>query len=206
MGLGVSTISDLELNYSESTTKLHRAARRLGTSVEYLETGKGDRDVSYPDEEEWTDIEGFRQQVAMGIGGAEVEEWVETHKLKFRKDSIERKSLNADSLKIYYGTGISMEPRIRAGDAIMVNTAEKDIVDREIYLISYDGRLHAKRMRRIGKRVMAFSDNEIEDPFEIEEGIPFEVVGRIRWIGSWEGYPPPKTVRTFEHPPDSDQY
>lgn len=206
MGLGVSTISDLELGYSESTTKLHRAARKLKTSVEWLETEKGQRNVDYPDEDEWADIDGFRQQAAMGAGGAEVEEWVEAHKLKFRRESVERKQLDPEKLAVYYGTGISMEPRIRPGDAILVNTAETDIENRAIYLIKYDERMYAKRMSKVGRQLLAFSENESVEPFAIEEGVQFQVIGRVRWIGSWEGYPPPRAVRSFEHPPDVEQY
>lgn len=40
-GIGVSTLSDLELDRSKSTTKLHRIAERLGVRTEWLETGKG---------------------------------------------------------------------------------------------------------------------------------------------------------------------
>lgn len=39
-GIGVSTLSDLELDRSKSTTKLHRIAERLGVRTEWLETGK----------------------------------------------------------------------------------------------------------------------------------------------------------------------
>lgn len=40
-GIAVSTLSDLELDRSQSSTKLHRLAERLGVRVEWLETGKG---------------------------------------------------------------------------------------------------------------------------------------------------------------------
>lgn len=40
-GIGVSTLSDLELGYSSTTTALHRIAKHLGVRVEYLETGSG---------------------------------------------------------------------------------------------------------------------------------------------------------------------
>lgn len=40
MGIAVSTLSDLELGESKSTTALHKAAAKLGTTPEYLETGR----------------------------------------------------------------------------------------------------------------------------------------------------------------------
>lgn len=40
-GIAMSTLSDLELGRSKSTTALHKIAKRLGVRVEWLETGKG---------------------------------------------------------------------------------------------------------------------------------------------------------------------
>lgn len=40
-GMASSTLSDLELGYSTSTTALHRIAAYLGVRTEWLETGKG---------------------------------------------------------------------------------------------------------------------------------------------------------------------
>lgn len=45
-GIGVSTLSDLELGLSESTTKLHRIAEKLGVSAQWLESGRGAKAVS----------------------------------------------------------------------------------------------------------------------------------------------------------------
>lgn len=47
-GIGITTLSDLELDRSQSTTKLHRIAERLCVSAEWLATGRGDASVSHP--------------------------------------------------------------------------------------------------------------------------------------------------------------
>lgn len=43
-GIAYSTLADIENGYSTSTTVLHKIAKRLGTRVEWLETGRGPRD------------------------------------------------------------------------------------------------------------------------------------------------------------------
>lgn len=45
-GIAESTLSDLELDRSKATTKLHLIAERLGTNANWLQTGKGPRDGS----------------------------------------------------------------------------------------------------------------------------------------------------------------
>ena len=40
-GMAKTTLSDLELGESKSTTKLHRIAEKLGVSADWLATGKG---------------------------------------------------------------------------------------------------------------------------------------------------------------------
>jgi transcriptional regulator with XRE-family HTH domain len=45
-GIAPTTLSDLELGLSKSTTALHKIADRLGVRVEWLETGKGEKVAS----------------------------------------------------------------------------------------------------------------------------------------------------------------
>ncbi len=42
-GIATSTLSDLELGHSRSTTALHKIAERLGVSAQWLETGRGEK-------------------------------------------------------------------------------------------------------------------------------------------------------------------
>lgn len=197
-----STISELESGRSKKSTSTTLLAKVMGLNAQWLQTGRGDRLASIDLEEGHEDIIGFAQTIATG-DGQEVEEWVSTHKLKFRASSLARKNLDPKRLAVYYSVGVSMEPRIHAGDAIMVNLDESDpnkIVDDAAYLFKYDEHMQAKRLRRSGKTIIAIGDNS--PPFIIDETRPFQLIGRIRWIGSWEGYPPPKRIRSFDHPPE----
>lgn len=56
MGIAVSTLSDLELGESKSTTALHKAAAKLGTTPEYLETGKQRASLPAPHPRQATDL------------------------------------------------------------------------------------------------------------------------------------------------------
>jgi phage repressor protein C with HTH and peptisase S24 domain len=141
-------------------------------------------------EAEWVDITARKQAVALGHG-AEVDEWAETRKLKFRIDSLRKKGLFPGKLEIYYGAGDSMEPRIRDGDALLYDTGDTRPIHGKIYILRWRGGLMAKRLRIYDGRLWISSDNK-SDP-QWKDDVPadpekedFEIVGRVRWIAGWE--------------------
>lgn len=138
----------------------------------------------------FTDIRASTQGAALG-DGADLDEYAEAHKLKFRADSLSRKRLRPHRLQVFYGRGDSMEPRIHDGDALLVNTEETRPVHDGIFMVRWEGRYYAKRLKQLGRQWFLCSDNGSDpkwrDPVAIEDDHDFEVIGRVRWIGSWEG-------------------
>lgn len=122
--------------------------------------------------------------------GSLPQDYAETHKLKFKASSLRRKGLFAKNLAVYYGSGDSMEPRIRDGDAILFDMSDTAPKDDNIYIVNYDGHVMAKRLQKLGKDWFLVSENR-ENPkwrkpvlINFDDG--FSIVGRVRWIGSWE--------------------
>lgn len=191
MGIAVTTLSDLELGESKSTTALHKAAARLRTNIEYLETGRGNKHHAESSEPDWVDVRGYAQAAGLGAG-AEAEEYAETHKLKFKASSMRRKGLRPDKLSVFYGKGDSMEPRIKSGDAILFDTSDVRPQEGTIYLILWKGEYYAKRAMILDDVVYFTTDNQKGDhnwvrPRRMDaKRDPIEIVGRVRWIGSWE--------------------
>ena len=139
----------------------------------------------------WDDVLGFAQAAGLGTG-AEADEYAETHKLKFRVDSLRRKGLRPQHLVVYYGRGDSMEPRIKDGDAILFDTSDTRPVDDAIFIVQLGKEIYAKRCEILDEAVYFRSDNPHGDhnwrkprrmgnPRE-----PIQILGRVRWIGSWE--------------------
>jgi len=189
-GIGYSSIAELERGGQQTTTKLHLYAKALGVHEAWLATGKAPKYLTEgADAETWPEITAFDQGVSLGEG-VTAEEWQETHKLKFRADSLRRKGLRADKLVVYYGRGDSMEPRIKDGDAILFNTAETEPVDDAIFVVRYEGHEYAKRLQKLGDQWFMVSENvhdpKWRKPRAIDHRKGFEVLGRVRWIGSWE--------------------
>lgn len=142
-------------------------------------------------DEDWADVIGYAQAAGLG-SGPEAAEWAETHKLKFRRDSLAKKRLNPKHLAVMYGAGDSMEPTIRAGDAIMFDTSDTVPRHRGVYVLLVPGaggdEYMVKRALVSKGQVVFVSDNPDGDhnwkePRPLSDGM--RVVGRVRWTGGW---------------------
>lgn len=138
---------------------------------------------------DWTNIVSYPQAAALGEGAAAVE-YAESNSLKFKASSLRRKGLQPRNLAVFYGSGDSMLPRIRDGDAILFDTADTKPQDDTIFVVRYDGHFFAKRLQKLGKQWFLTSDNrdnpKWRKPIPIEDDTDYEIIGRVRWIGSWE--------------------
>lgn len=149
------------------------------------------REESHGYELEWDEVRGFPQAVGLG-SGAEAEEYAEAHKLKFRAESLRRKGLYARNLAVYYGKGDSMQPRIQDGDAILFDTSDQKPRDGQVFVVRVGKELFAKRCEILEETVFFRTDNPEGDhnwrkPKRMDNPrSPIEIIGRVRWIGSWE--------------------
>lgn len=169
-------------------------SRRYGVNLHWLATGKGPKrpDASPQTHDgEWGDILAYSQAVGLGKG-AEAQEYTETHKLKFRADSLERKRLKPSSLAVMYGNGDSMEPRIKKGDAVLFDTSDTRPRDDTIFVVQWKDEYFAKRCMILDDNVYFKADNPNGDhPWKKPKAMnakrePITIIGRVRWIGSWE--------------------
>ena len=188
-GISPTTLSDLELGRSKSTTALHKIAVRLGVSVNWLETGRGNRREELGEDLDAVGIPAYAHHLALG-DGASAEDFSETHRLMFRRTSLRKKGLHNRPLEVYYGRGDSMEPRIKDGDALMVDRSDVEPRDDTIFVLESEEGAVAKRLSEIGGRWFVVSDNKQDPkwrkPVALDGKKPFKIVGRVRWIGSWE--------------------
>lgn len=143
------------------------------------------------DADPWTDVTGYSQAVGLG-SGPEAQEWAETHKLKFRRDSLAKKRLNPKNLAVMYGAGDSMEPNISAGDVILFDTTDTEPKNRGIYVLLVPGAAADEYMVKravVSKGAVSFvsdnpdGDHNWKEPRPLSNGM--KVVGRVRWTGGW---------------------
>lgn len=195
--IATSTLSDLELGLSKSTTALHKIAKRLALRPEWLETGKGPKAAiePAPADDDYTDVIGYSQAAGLGAAGAEAMDYAETHSLKFKKSSLRRRGILNKPLAVYYGKGDSMEPAIEDGDAILFDTSDTRVADGVLYVIQVNGQAnpeyYVKRAMVLDAGVYFASDNPAGDhnwkkPKAMDsKKHPITVIGRVHWIGGW---------------------
>ena len=185
-------VSQLESgkNQKPNAELLEGWARHFRVNLRWLVSGTGPKQAPVPadDASDWSDILGVRQAAALGDGQV-VDEYAETHKLKFRAESLRRKRLKVDRLAVIYGKGESMQPTINDGDAILIDTSDKTPRDGKLYVITYDGDLLAKRLMELDGAWYAVSDNETDPkwrkPRKLDPSKGIEIAGRIRWVAGW---------------------
>lgn len=184
----ISAIERGETKQPEAST-LDPICRRLNLSLRWLLEERGPKRPTVATDEDWADIAAHRVPASLGPGAAP-DEYAETHRLKFRAESLRRKRLRADRLAVCYGRGDSMLPRIRSGDAILFDTTDVNPADGKLYVVSYGDELYAKRLIELGGKWFMESLNrehpQGRKPHPIDEHKNFVVHGRVRWIGSWE--------------------
>lgn len=157
---------------------------------EYINSGKGNDGfpwtrVATSEDVDWREVPAGTQRFAMG-DGAEPEEYAETQKLKFRADSLRKRGLKPAVLEVHFGDGDSMLPRIHDGDALLVDRSDTRPTHGKIFAVRYKRHLYAKRLRKAGKFWLLTSDRDGVDPILVDGTEDFEIIGRVRWIGSWE--------------------
>ncbi|PJJ99965.1 cI repressor protein [Lysobacteraceae bacterium NML75-0749] len=187
-GVGYPTLAGIENDAQKSSTQLPDLAQALQVNIGWLHTGKGTRDY-VPDPDQWAEVTRWKQPLAAGDGSIP-EDYAETGGLKFKRTSLQRKGLRPDKLAVLYASGDSMSPRIQDGDALLLDLSDTQPADDHIYALQYDGQLYVKRLRRFGQQWFLVSDNHQDpkwrDPQPVDTRHDFQIIGRVRWIGSWE--------------------
>lgn len=191
LGVTAQAITGWETTGRIGKGTLAGLALMLGRPIEYfLERNPRERD----------DEDAVVLAYSQGVGlsdGVEAQDYAETHKLKFRAESLARKRLKPKDLAVFYGKGDSMEPRIHDGDAILFDQSDTRPRDGQVYVVLVPGAgaesYSVKRCEMIDDLVLFKSDNPKGDhgwkkPKRMDDPKnPIKIIGRVRWIGSWEG-------------------
>ncbi len=87
----------------------------------------------------------------------------------YQRSELERRGLFAEDLLAIEVKGDSMTPNIKAGDTVIINTADKVPKDGRAFAINYDGEPTVKRMKWKRREWFLASDNEDKSEFPDEQ-------------------------------------
>lgn len=193
VGVSQGTIAQLISGRNRSSAYLHKIARALGTTPEYLGGETDDASVGavlsptpqmIAEQLGMTLIPEIDLHFALG-GGSFVDRHVNTTMVPYRTDWLNHitRGKPAD-IFLTKGDGDSMIPTILDGDDIIVNRSEQ-IIDKQdkIWALGYGDLVSIKRVMRLPNgRYSLNSDNHAVWPVEaLEEEL--RVIGRVIWIG-----------------------
>ena len=101
-----------------------------------------------------------------------------------------RSHTGVDNLRIVTGFGPSMQPLFNPGDPLLVDAGVKSVIADGVYFFRVGEEGFIKQLQKIpttrGVKYVAKSKNPDYDPFEITEGMDFEVLARVIrvWCGT----------------------
>lgn len=136
--------------------------------------------------EEYVHINAFNVQGSAGNGRWQDDEELIIGKLAFQRSWIKNNTrAGLDQLAVIKVNGDSMEPYLADGDTVLVDMS--DTVPRKdgVYVLNYNGELVVKRLvvKPALRRITVISDNSRYEPYDVEDGENFRVVGKVIWRG-----------------------
>lgn len=123
-----------------------------------------------------------RLRLSAGISGFSVEpERYDGSTTTVPADWIKRHGFNRDSLISIRVSGESMEPTLYEDDLVVINTADKNMVDGQVYAFNYEGEPVVKRLERDGGQWYLKSDNHDQRKFGRKtcRGDACIIIGRV---------------------------
>ncbi len=174
-----------------SRSNLVNLAKQAGVSVAWLATGEGsmhdakevpETTTGWDDNYEYVPF--YKTEASAGHGSFLDEHREPTHYLAFRKRWLSAHGFALKDLVGLVSRGDSMEPTIKDGAAIIINTTRKEPADGNIYVIRIGDRLWVKRTQWLldgGLRLN--SDNDYYESMDIALGDfehdDIEIIGQV---------------------------
>jgi phage repressor protein C with HTH and peptisase S24 domain len=112
------------------------------------------------DDPEFVKIPKVKLRLSAGIQGFQTEpETYDGSTVSVHQDWITRNGFNRENLMALRVKGESMEPALYENDLVIINLADKRMVDGQVYAFNYEGEAVIKRLVRDGGQWYLYSDN-----------------------------------------------
>lgn len=135
---------------------------------------------------EWRLVPRMDVEVSAGMGSL-VDHVDELGDVAFRANWLQRRGINPQFAHVLTVRGDSMEPTIRDGDDLLVDTSIDRVEDNAIYVLVFAGRTLVKRIQMLRDgSIIIKSDNKenFEDEHVPANEVPdIKVAGRVVWYG-----------------------
>ncbi len=160
--------------------------RKYGINPDWIETGKGKMfiaerggNVIAP---KYKSVPYVKALLCAGDGSFEVDETIRDYWM-FKTDWLNHKGSASHMILIdIYGN--SMEPELKNGDTVMIDTSLKDILAGSITAVGIDDTIMVKRIEKHPGKLVLRSDNKDYEPIYLglDEMDSFRIIGKVVWI------------------------
>lgn len=168
-----------------SRERLVEIARCAGVSIAWLAAGEGSATLEKPQVSDIVTVPRYNAAASAGHGSF-VEYAEKLDEIPFTEDFMLKRlgRTKTDGLIIVDAAGDSMEPTIRDGDLIMIDT-DKTQLTAAIYAFTYEDSFFVKRLNHLPDAIEATSDNKGYAPFIVakEQMNRVDILGRVVWVG-----------------------
>jgi len=164
-------------------TALARIAELTGADLNWLVMGK---DAARPENRpDFALIKHLDVHASAGNGALNNEEQ-QIGSLSFRRDWLRERGINPNAATVINAWGDSMEPTIRSGDTLLVDSSIDRIIDEGIYILVLNGLALVKRLRiHMNGDLTLSSDNPQygNETVKAKTLNDLTVAGRVMWFG-----------------------
>jgi len=160
--------------------------RKYGINPDWIETGKGKMFIAERGGSviapKYKSVPYVKARLCAGDGSFEVDETIHDYWM-FRAGWLNHKGSAAHMILIdIYGN--SMEPELKHGDTVMIDTSQKDILAGSISAVGIDDTIMVKRIEKHPGKLVLRSDNKDYEPIYLSpnEMDGFRIIGKVVWI------------------------
>ena len=160
--------------------------RKYGLNPDWIETGKGKMFITQRDGSlivpEYRSVPYVKASLCAGDGSFEVDENVRDYWM-FSTEWLKCKGAASHMVLIdIYGN--SMEPELKDGDTVLIDTSRNNILAGSIYAVGIDDTIMVKRIEKHPGKLVLISDNKDYAPVYLGGGEmeSVRIIGKVVWV------------------------
>lgn len=163
-----------------------KLSEQMGVSASWVLTGIGDQmliknAVSEDSRGGFVPIKRYPVEASAGHG-TQIDTETGTGYYAFNQKWLDRRGLKSNSLSVISVRGDSMEPDLYDNDLLLLDHAQTDLIDSQIYAVQFSNDLYVKRIQRLpDDQIHLISRNLAYPPivvnYPIADGI--KIIGRV---------------------------
>jgi phage repressor protein C with HTH and peptisase S24 domain len=157
--------------------------RAYGLNPDWVETGIGEAFLTPASgaEPAFEHVPKVRARLCAGDGSFEVGAEIEGY-YSFQKRWLHRRGAS-NQMVLLDIVGNSMEPELRAGDTVLVDQSQKDVLAGAIYAVGIDDTIMIKRVEKHPSKLVLLSDNRDYEPIYLakQDIQKIRIIGKVIW-------------------------